>query len=62
MSKFEKMQSDLESKGYDSESAAKITAAAGDKKYGNKVMSKAAHAGVSAEAMKRRMHKHSEGK
>lgn len=57
MSKFAKMQSAIERRGYSAESAAKITAAAGDKKYGTQVMGKAAHAGISADAMKRRMEK-----
>lgn len=47
----------LEKKGHSVDSAAKITATAGDQKYGKKVMGKAAHAGISAQAMKRRLTK-----
>lgn len=62
MSKFKQFEGRLESKGYSEDSATKIAASVGRKKYGAKVMSKAAHAGVSAEAMKRRMHKSMGGK
>lgn len=58
MSKFKQLEGKLESKGYSADSSAKIAASVGDKKYGKKVMSKASHAGVSAETMKRRMQKH----
>jgi len=57
MSAFKRMQGALENKGYSADSAARITAAIGDKKYGKKVMGEASHAGISAEAMKRRLAK-----
>lgn len=59
MSKFKQFEGKLEDKGYSEDSAAKIAASVGNKKYGSKVMHKAAAKGISAEAMKRRMAKHS---
>ena len=56
MSAFKHMEEGLEAKGYSPGSAAAITAAHGIKKYGKNVMEKAAHAGVSAKAMQRRLH------
>jgi hypothetical protein len=43
--RFKKMESALEKKGYSEESAKKITAAAGIKKYGKAKMQKMAAAG-----------------
>lgn len=61
MSAFKKMEGALERKGYSEDSAARITAAAGNKKYGKETMQKAAKAGISAEAMKRRLEKRNRG-
>ena len=55
------MEGALERKGYSEDSAARITAAAGNKKYGKETMQKAAKAGISAEAMKRRLEKRNRG-
>lgn len=51
--RFEKMEKGLERKGYSEESAKKIAAAAGIKKYGEKKMSKMATAGKKRAAKKK---------
>lgn len=43
MSKFEALKNKLAKQGYSSESAGNIAYSVGKKKYGKKVMSKAAH-------------------
>lgn len=57
MGKFKQFEGKLESKGYSPAYAGAIAGKVGDEKYGKKVMGNAAQAGVSAEAMKRRMAK-----